>query len=112
MHKRFEEEDYARIAEHFFDALNANGDLEILQSYLAKFLLAMAHASLLVRGQAAVIEWMLQLLANVNGYQLSYSKEWSGGEKHLQPEQQALSSFDVVNFTEDFKKNVILTPAV
>lgn len=108
-HKRLEPNDYKRVSEFFIGALNAEVDLENLQENLGKLLLAMSHATFFKRGQAAITEWVLQSLANINGYQLSYSKEWRGGE-YPQPDQYALSYFDVASFIEEFKKNSFFQP--
>jgi hypothetical protein len=97
------------IAPYFAEALSPNlaDEPEKLLERLAELFFRANHLSIFERGQAAIIGWLVQGIANSWGYSLRYSDAWTG-PNHPNPDQHALSHFSFAKFLEEFKKNVEL----
>lgn len=111
------EDSVALIANHFFKALSPKTTTEDdLKNSMALFYMHFNHTSVYLRGQAAISTWIMQALAESQGYKLSYDVQWGGGEKRpdqkkvVSPDMHALSYHDENAFVEAFKKHAILTP--
>lgn len=107
-HANYREDFYKVITPDFQKALLWDKkDTEILKTHLARILFLMAHSSTFMRGQAAITEWLLAGLSLAHGYQLKWSETWTG-PNFPNPDQHALTIFNIDVFVNEFKNNTLL----
>jgi hypothetical protein len=113
VHKKFEQNQISTLGEDIKNILLVDkSHLPVNGSKLfSTFLWDISGDSLLMRGQAAVTQFIMKGLANAKGYNLSWSKEWTP-PAHPNYDMQALSVFYKDTFIEEHSHNIILSEIV
>lgn len=100
-HRHFSSQVTDQGLEDFTNALYAKNDEELKQS-LAGLLWKISHSSTFERGQAGITEWLLKVLAQINGYTLKFSDDWNPKKgEYASPDQHALAELDYQEFVND-----------
>ncbi|MDR6539502.1 hypothetical protein [Variovorax soli] len=94
------------IAPHVLSALawTPACGVDDLQDSLAKILHTMSHSSTFHRGQASIVEMLIQSIALLHDFRVDFSPAWS--RPNAQPDQHALSEFDLHRFVLDARNNL------